>query len=110
MIKKTATVCLLVSIGLCLCIPTYAQKTKSGSYDTYKTKRIENSIQDLLTQARALKENDPASALNIVKEALALSLAQKDFFNEAVCYVLLGEINEGIEEWKLAFENYAEAL
>jgi tetratricopeptide (TPR) repeat protein len=110
MIKKISAIYVTTLLVLFLCVPTYAQKTKSSSYDTYKIRRAENNTQDLLAQARALKNTDPAGALNIVKEALALSLVQEDFFSEAACYVLLGEINEGIEEWKLAFENYIEAL
>ena len=30
-------------------------------------------------------------------------------FNEAKCYLLLGEINENIQEWGLALDNYERA-
>lgn len=40
---------------------------------------------------------------------LALSIAQNDIFTQAKCYVLLGVVNENIQEWKLALENYLRA-
>lgn len=63
----------------------------------------------MLKEADNLKDRDPAEALNKVEEALGMSLARKDEFNEAKCYVLLGQINENIQEWKLALENYSSA-
>ncbi len=63
----------------------------------------------LLREAYALKDTNPGEALNKVEDALGISIAQKDAYNEAKCYVLIGEINESIQEWKLAQENFKTA-
>jgi tetratricopeptide (TPR) repeat protein len=63
----------------------------------------------LLNEAEALKVSNPDAALDKVQQALAISVAQKDEFNEGRAYILLAEVNEGILEWKLAYENYLRA-
>jgi tetratricopeptide (TPR) repeat protein len=63
----------------------------------------------LLNEAEVLKNKNPDAALDKVKEALAMSIAQNDDFNEGRSHILLAEINEGILEWKLAYENYLRA-
>src|SRR5689334_13925072 len=63
----------------------------------------------LLKEAEQLKVVSPVDALNKVKEALGLSVARGDEMTEAKCYLLLGEINESIQEWKLAVDNYSMA-
>jgi tetratricopeptide (TPR) repeat protein len=44
-----------------------------------------------------------------VQEALAESIAQSNLYNEARSYMLLGDINSKIPEWKLAVQNYQKA-
>ena len=85
------------------------EEKKSKRYELYKSKLDSQSPGDLLQEAQRLKESSPGLALDKVQEALGLSLAGKDVFNEGKCYVVLGEINESIEEWKLAMENYSMA-
>lgn len=92
----------------------YAQKNekedkKTDSYERYKSKSSINNADRLLKEADAYKKNNPDEALNKVKEALGLSIAKGDDLNEAKCYLLIGEINENIAEWKLALENYMRA-
>lgn len=85
---------------------------KKASKESYKSLQSRSSVDEatrLLRQAAELKTTNPSQALDKVEEALGMSLAQKDAFNEGKCYVLLGEINEGIQEWKLALENYNRA-
>lgn len=79
------------------------------SYKSFRTKSRVSSAAPLLEEANEQKFNNPDEALTKVKEALGLSLAQEDEFNEARCYLLIGEINENILEWKLALENYNRA-
>lgn len=67
------------------------------------------SSTDLLNEAGDLQYESPAEALEKVKEALAVSITNKDILSEAKCYVLLGEINMNIKEYKLALENYLTA-
>ncbi len=108
-----------VQIGLLftvLCIggETFAQKSekqskKSDSYQDYKLKSSPNDAEQLLKEANSLKTKNPDEALNKVKEALGLSIAQGNSLNEARCYLLIGGINENITEWKLALENYIRA-
>lgn len=85
----------------------FAQEKKAQRYKDFKSKLSTQDPGDLLEEARALKVSNPAQALDNVQEALGLSLAGKDVFHEGKCYVVLGEINESIEEWKLAMENYS---
>lgn len=60
----------------------------------------------LLQDANARKTKDPERALDIIKEALAMSISSENHYNQAKCYVLIGEINESIQEWDLAIENF----
>lgn len=85
----------------------YAQKKES--YKSVKSRSAQSNIPALLKEADAVKNSDPTRALDQVQEALGQSLARGDVFNEGKSYVLLGEINEGIQEWKLAQENYQTA-
>jgi tetratricopeptide (TPR) repeat protein len=80
-----------------------------GSYKTFKKLSRRTNPADLLEQAASLKDNNPGEALNKVREALGLSLASGDVLNEARSHMLIGEINEGIQEWKPAHENYLQA-
>ena len=82
------------------------EEKKSSRYLDYKEKLKSNSAADLLREAQTLKLSNPSKALENVREALGLSLASKDVFHEGKSYLVLGEVNESIEEWKLAMENY----
>lgn len=83
------------------------RKDKS-EYKSFKSKR-QRDIAELLSEASRQVRTEPGSALNKVEEALAMSIARNDAFNEGRCYILLGEINENIEEWGLALDNYTKA-
>lgn len=82
----------------------FAQEKKSQRYEKFK--QPDQDVDDLLTQARKIKDTNTREALNKVEEALGISLAGKETLNESKCYILLGEINEGIKEWKLALDNF----
>jgi tetratricopeptide (TPR) repeat protein len=69
----------------------------------------QGSPKNILAEAEGLKASDPQQALILVQEALGQSIAQGDVFHEGKCYVLLGEINEQIQEWLLALDNYTRA-
>ncbi len=91
--------------------PAYGQK-KDARTSRYSEKGFYNKRQSapgLLQEAAELVHTDPTSALNKVQDALAMSIANNDTFNEGKCYLLLGEINENIEEWNLALENFTRA-
>jgi tetratricopeptide (TPR) repeat protein len=79
------------------------------SYKAFKKLSSRANPADLLEEAASLKENTPGEALSKVREALGLSLASGDVLNEARSHMLIGEINEGIQEWKLSRENYLQA-
>jgi tetratricopeptide (TPR) repeat protein len=81
----------------------------TSSYKMYKDRSAKESGQDLLQQANRVRVKDQLGALRIVEEALGLSIAENDVYTEAKCYVLIGEINEGIGEWKLALQNFSKA-
>lgn len=100
-------VIILMLSGLWFCLPAMAQeKKKADRYESLKQRSAELSADELLDEASSLKDNNPREALNKVEEALGVSLAQKNVLDEGKCYVMLGQINERIEEWKLALENY----
>ncbi len=84
-------------------------QNKKESYKSLKSRSTSTIASQLLNEAESLKLKNPDAALDKVKEALAMSIAQEDDFNEGRSYILLAEINEGILEWKLAFENYSRA-
>lgn len=107
MLKKAI---FLLGLLLLIAFAAFSQEEKkSKRYEDYKSKLDSHSPAELLQEAQQLKESSPGLALDKVQEALGLSLAGKDVFHEGKCYVVLGEINESIEEWKLAMENYSMA-
>ncbi|MBL7861028.1 MAG: histidine kinase [Cyclobacteriaceae bacterium] len=85
------------------------EESKKNSYKSLKSRSSPSSIQQLLQEATALKNTNPSQSLSNIQEALGMSLAQGDVFQEARCYLMLGEINEGIQEWSLALDNYEKA-
>jgi tetratricopeptide (TPR) repeat protein len=89
--------------------PCFAQKKKLDSYSDFKSRSSQTSITQLLRDAESTKKDNPTQALSFVQEALGMSLSQGDVVNEARCYLLIGEINEQINEWTLALENYTKA-
>jgi hypothetical protein len=104
---KSAIVLYLL-LGVIITTSCYAQKKEkpeSKRYDAYKSSNADQAS-SLLKEAAALKADNPGEALNKVEEALGISIAQKDGYNEGKCYLLIGEINEGIQEWKLANNNF----
>ncbi|HEY0743827.1 MAG TPA: histidine kinase [Chryseosolibacter sp.] len=105
MFKKAIFLFGLVFLAAFFCY-SQGEKKSSERYQDYKSKLSNESPAVLLQEAEALKTSAPGKALDKVREALGLSLAGKDLFHEAKCYVVLGEINESIEEWKLAMQNY----
>ncbi|RAW02957.1 tetratricopeptide repeat-containing sensor histidine kinase [Pseudochryseolinea flava] len=86
-------------------------KVESKSKERYKAYKSssQSEASSLLNDAYVLKDKNPGEALNKVQDALGISIATKDEFNEGKCYVLIGEINESIQEWKLARDNYESA-
>jgi tetratricopeptide (TPR) repeat protein len=102
-------VCMIAST--LLAVNCYAQEPsqKKESYKSLKSRSSLSNIEQLLREANELKTTNPSEALNNVQEALGMSLAQSDVFNEARCHLLLGEINENIQEWELALDNYENA-
>ncbi len=97
---------LLAFLATLLARPCLGQKEK----DSYKKSlSSRTSAEQLLNEAEALKVKNPDAALDKVQQALAISVAQGDDFNEGRSYILLAEVNEGILEWKLAYENYLRA-
>lgn len=89
------------------------QKQESGKGASNRYLKFKSSDSDqaaqLLREAVALKQTNPGEALNKVEEALGISIARKDALNEGKCYLLIGEINQDIEEWQLAFDNFKTA-
>jgi tetratricopeptide (TPR) repeat protein len=91
---------------------SYAQKdekSKSSISSKFRKSAPRESTSQLLFDANNLKDKSPSEALEKVKEALANSIREKNILSEGKCYLLLGEINMNIQEWKLAAENFLTA-
>jgi tetratricopeptide (TPR) repeat protein len=103
-----------VLFGALLClsvITSFSQNKKAAEvYKDYKSRASTTVDRDLLEEADALKQTNPTKALDKVQEALGISIAQKDLMSEVKSYLLIAEINEGIQEWKLALHNYTNAV
>lgn len=97
---------LLAFLATVLARPCLGQKAKE-SYKKSLSSRT--SAEQLLNEAESIKVENPDAALDKVQQALAISVAQGDAFNEGRAYILLAEVNESIFEWKLAYENYLRA-
>src|SRR4051812_14038133 len=78
-------------------------RSSSPKFSDYRT-RDSKSDADLDDAAKE-KEKDPGKALDKVQDALAESIAQSNTFNEGRSYLLLGDINAQLLEWKLAVQN-----
>ena len=90
-------------------LPAFSQKEKKAAevYRDYRNRSSATNVAgELLAEANGLKQTNPTLALDKVQEALGISIAQKNLTNELRCYLLIGEINEQIQEWKLALDNY----
>jgi tetratricopeptide (TPR) repeat protein len=113
--QKVFTI-LLIAVTL-VAISAHAQDKKidaassnsTRSYEEYKARSSKESGEDLLRRATNMRSKDQLEALRILEEALGLSIAQNDIYTEARCYVLIGEINENIGEWKLSLQNFSKA-
>ena len=92
-----------------LCQISLGQSKKQETYRSYKSKSSVSNPGRLLNEASDVKSANPSLALDKVQEALAMSVADGNNFNEAKCYMLIGEINEQITEWNLVRENYLKA-
>ncbi len=88
---------------------------KKQSLDKYKSisrrnLKLDRSVSELLEDARQQMEFDNYGALDLVEEALALSITEDNKLDEARSYILLGEINQDIEEWELSVEIFQLAI
>lgn len=89
-----------------------AQPTKQEAYKKYKSRASSTQggeFTELIQGAALVKEKNPAGALDLLKEALALAVASNNEGQQAQCYQLLGDINTQIKEWNLAKANYERA-
>jgi len=100
---------LITSLALVMSCYAQEEQNKKESYKSFKSRASRSSIEQLLSDAEKLSSTNPSEALNNVQDALAMSISRNDRFNEARCYLLLGEINESIQEWELALDNYQKA-
>ena len=76
-------------------IPAQQEKRKASkeSYRSFANRSSVNAANNLLRGANEIKISNPSLALEKVREALGMSIAQRDEFTEAKSYILLGEIN-----------------
>jgi tetratricopeptide (TPR) repeat protein len=104
------TILSVILVLSCLSGPVWAQEPeKKSSFSKLKSRSELEDVNAQIERARALRATAPQEALNIVKDALAISILQQDYVAESKCYNLLGSINVDIKEWKLAQENFLNA-
>ena len=109
---KYMTICWLIFL-VPLQLIAQAPEKKSSKYKRsidQRKLRMDKSVPVLLDEAEKLMEKNVKKALDKVEEALAQSISQESSFNEASCYVLLGRINQEIEQWDLALDSYDKAF
>jgi tetratricopeptide (TPR) repeat protein len=101
---------LLLATGACFAQPTKSTppEKKNSKLREYRS-RTSNSSGKLLDDASKEAETNPAAALDKVEDALAESIAKDNTLDEAKSYLLIGDINARIPEWKLALQNYEKA-
>lgn len=89
--------------------PALAQDKKVSKMNSSFSKNAIDSKQDvpeLLREAKSIRTSNPAKALDIIKDALAISISNNNHRYQAECYLLIASINESIQEWDLAIDNY----
>ena len=116
---RSIWIILMVFTGSLLSVNSFGQnqeaeksspkKKVKDSYSSVKSRASVPDAQRLLNEAEKIKKKDPKTALDNVQEALAMGIAEEDPFIEGKSYLLLGAINEDIQEWKLALDNYTRA-
>jgi hypothetical protein len=105
---------ILIAIACTTCFAQPPKSEKSETKDVKKKSQLSryrssNTSDDLLDEAEKVADKDPETALDKVQEALAESIARNNVYNEGRSYLLLGDINSIIPEWKLAVQNYEKA-
>ena len=105
MLHKYFTI-LIFGLMLWPCLSLAQKKEKKYKSATKRNLNTEQKASLLLEHAENILQSDPRSALDKVETALTASIIQKDGFSEGKCYLLIGKINQDIEEWGLALENY----
>ena len=107
--KHLFTFLLLIAATLMWNPPAFAQQKKAVKMNSSFSKNSIDSNQDvpeLLREARSIRTSQPAKALDIIKDALAISISNNNHRYQAECYLLIASINESIQEWELAIDNY----
>ena len=103
---RLIVICLLLFSAETVLAQKETKKSSRPSYSKLKRESSQRELDDLLNRAEALRAEAPNRALDLIKDALAISIVRQDVLAESRCYNLMGEINLGIEEWKLALENF----
>lgn len=76
------------------------------SFSQLKSRSEQENVNVQIQKAENLKATSPQTALEVLKDALAMSILQQDYLAESKCYNLIGAINIDIKEWNLARENF----
>lgn len=101
-------ICMLVCpVSLAWAQKETPKKSTRPSYSKLRKESSQSELNELLNEADAIKHDAPGRALVLIKDALAISIVRQDVLAESRCYNLMGEINLGIEEWKLALDNFS---
>ncbi len=97
-----------ISLLLIFLTATSFGQEKKMRFKSVSKRKIELSqdVPTLLNKAELEQKENPTKALDLIEEALAISITENDHYNQAKCYKLIGEINEDISEWDLAILNY----
>ena len=91
------------------CNHSFAQDKKISKINSSFSKNdidSKQNVPELLQQAKLTRSTNPAKALDIIKDALAISISKNNYQYQAECYLLIASINESIQEWDLAIDNY----
>ena len=94
----------------CFFIEATAQRNSSNNvYKSYQQPFID-SVSIYLDSARSLSDRSPAKAIEIVNRAIELSIRNKDRAHEATAFLILGNLQQQLEQHDLAIANFQKSI
>ncbi len=92
---------------------SYPQKfsKQNSSYSKFsRTPNRTKEVQEKLSQAEKEFTEKPDKALDLVHDALLISIKEDYTFLEAEAYEILGKFNYELDEYNLSYKNYVKAI
>jgi len=85
-------------------------QNNSNRFSQQSSSRASGRVSALLDSAQYLASRVPLRAIDYVNAAITLSLEEKDSRNEALAYLILGDIQQSLKQDELAIGNYRKSI